>query len=65
MKQLEYGKGYRYAHDEPDAIADMSCLPPALEGRKYYEPKGRGLEKEIKDRMARWDEIKKRMPHDR
>jgi len=48
MKQLEYGKGYKYAHHEADAIADMSCLPPALAGRKYYEPKERGFEKEIK-----------------
>ena len=32
MKELEYGKGYRYAHDEAEAVADMSCLPPALAG---------------------------------
>src|SRR5213075_54869 len=31
MKDLDYGKGYRYAHTEPDAVADMTCLPPALE----------------------------------
>ena len=60
MKELEYGKGYRYAHDEADAVADMSCLPPALEGRKYYEPKERGFEKEIKRRIDGWEEIKKR-----
>jgi putative ATPase len=60
MKELEYGKGYRYAHDEADAVADMSCLPPALEGRKYYEPKERGFEKEIKRRLDGWEEIKKR-----
>jgi putative ATPase len=60
MKQLEYGKGYRYAHNEADAVADMSCLPPALEGRKYYEPKERGFEKEIKRRLDGWEEIKKR-----
>jgi putative ATPase len=60
MKELDYGKGYRYAHHEADAIADMSCLPPALEGRKYYEPKERGFEKEIKRRLDGWDEIKKR-----
>jgi putative ATPase len=60
MKDLEYGKGYRYAHDDPDAVADMSCLPPALEGRKYYEPKDRGFEKEIKRRLDGWEEIKKR-----
>jgi len=60
MKQLEYGKGYRYAHGEPDAVADMSCLPSALEGRRYYEPKERGFEKEIKRRLDGWDELKKR-----
>src|SRR5256712_8526459 len=60
MKELEYGKGYRYAHDEADAVADMSCLPPALEGRRYYEPKERGFEKEIKRRLDGWEEIKKR-----
>jgi putative ATPase len=51
MKALDYGKGYRYAHNEADAVADMSCLPPALEGRTYYEPTERGLEKEIKRRL--------------
>jgi putative ATPase len=60
MKELNYAKGYRYAHDEADAVADMSCLPPALEGRKYYQPPERGFEKEIKRRLDGWEEIKKR-----
>jgi putative ATPase len=60
MKDLAYGKDYKYAHDEADAVADMSCLPPALQGRKYYEPAGRGFEKEIKRRLEAWEEIKKR-----
>ena len=60
MKDLDYGKGYKYAHSEPDAVADMSCLPSALEGRKYYEPKERGFEKEIKRRLDGWEEIKKK-----
>jgi putative ATPase len=60
MKDLEYGKGYKYAHAESDAIADMSCLPPALEDRKYYEPKDRGFEKEIKRRLDGWEQIKKK-----
>jgi len=60
MKDLEYGKGYKYAHDEADAVADMSCLPSALEGRKYYEPRDRGFEKEIKRRLDGWEEIKKK-----
>ena len=60
MKDLAYGEGYKYAHHEADAVADMSCLPPALEGRKYYEPTERGFEKEIKRRLEGWDEIKRR-----
>src|SRR5437667_129241 len=60
MKTLDYGKGYKYAHNEEDAVADMSCLPPALEGRRYYEPAGRGFEGEIKRRLDGWEEIKQR-----
>ncbi len=60
MKDLEYGKGYKYAHSEAEAIADMSCLPPALEGRKYYDPKERGFEREIKRRLDGWEAIKKK-----
>jgi putative ATPase len=59
MKELEYGKGYRYAHSEPDAIADMSCLPPALQERQYYEPTERGFEKEIKRRLDGWATLKR------
>jgi len=60
MKQLDYGKGYRYAHDEPDAVAEMDCLPENLRGRKFYKPTERGFEKEIKRRLDGWEEIKKR-----
>jgi putative ATPase len=59
MKQLDYGKGYRYAHDEPDAVADMECLPPAHAGRHFYEPTERGDEAEIKKRL---DALRKRRP---
>ena len=38
MKDLGYGKGYRYAHDEKDGVAEMDCLPDALAGRRYYRP---------------------------
>src|SRR5688500_2283966 len=58
MKQLEYGKGYRYAHDEREGVADMDCLPPSLAGRKYYRPTDRGFEKEIKRRLDGWEKIK-------
>jgi putative ATPase len=60
MKDLQYGAGYRYAHDEAEGVSEMTCLPPALEGRRYYEPTERGFEKEIKRRLDGWAEIKKR-----
>jgi putative ATPase len=60
MKDLHYGNGYRYAHDDTDAVTEMSCLPPALEGRRYYEPTERGFEKEIKRRLEGWEAIKKK-----
>ena len=58
MKELEYGKGYRYAHEERDAVAAMDCLPEGLHGRKYYRPTERGFEKEIKRRLDAWEAIK-------
>jgi putative ATPase len=59
MKDLGYGKDYQYAHEEPEAIADMTCLPESLAGRKYYQPADRGFEKEIKRRLEGWEKIKK------
>jgi putative ATPase len=58
MKQLDYGKGYQYAHDEPEAVASMDCLPESLAGRRYYQPTERGFEKEIKRRLDGWQRIK-------
>ena len=54
MKDLEYGKGYRYAHDEAAGVADMTCLPPAHEGRAFYEPLERGFEATIRKRLTEW-----------
>ena len=53
MKDLDYGRGYRYAHDEAAGVAPMSCLPEHLEGRRYYEPTDRGLEARLKDALER------------
>jgi putative ATPase len=58
MKGLDYGKGYKYAHDEPEGVADMSCLPPHLEGRRYYQPTDRGIEARIKDALERARKIR-------
>jgi putative ATPase len=51
MKELEYGKGYRYAHDEEGKVADMDCLPDSLRGRSYYRPTQEGREKQLAQRM--------------
>ena len=52
MKELDYAKGYKYAHDEPDKIAaDMDCLPPSLLGRRYFEPTQEGREKQLAQRL--------------
>jgi putative ATPase len=59
MKALDYGKGYRYAHDDAEAIVDMDCLPETLRGRTFYQPTDRGFEKEVKRRLEGWKELKK------
>jgi putative ATPase len=51
MKELDYGKGYKYAHDEAGGVADMDCLPPAHRGRRFYEPSERGFEAEIRKKL--------------
>ena len=61
MRELDYGKGYQYAHDTEEKLTDMQCLPDALDGRAYYRPAGLGREKEYKERLEQikgWKEKK-------
>jgi putative ATPase len=53
MKDLGYGRGYKYAHDYDDQTASMECLPEALRGRRFYEPKDVGFEREIRERLEK------------
>lgn len=55
MKKLEYGKGYQYAHDVEDRVADMECLPEGLRGRRFYHPTQEGRERLLAQRM---DEVR-------
>lgn len=52
MKNLGYGKGYEYAHDQASAQVSHAHLPEVLIGKKYYEPTSRGYEKWIRERMT-------------
>ena len=58
MKGLGYGRDYKYAHDEAEGVAAMSCLPPHLEDRRYYQPTDRGIEARIKDALERARKIR-------
>ena len=51
MRELGYGKGYQYAHDLPEGVAPMECLPPGLSGREYYRPKESGWEARVRERL--------------
>jgi putative ATPase len=56
MKNIGYGKGYQYAHDVEDKVADMECLPESLAGKNYYRPTDQGFEARLRQRM---DEIRR------
>lgn len=51
MEELDYGKGYQYAHDTAEKLTDMQCLPDSLLGREYYHPTEQGLEGRFKTRL--------------
>ena len=53
MKELDYGKDYRYAHNEKNGYAaGEQYLPDELAGKQYYQPTDRGLEKKIAEKLA-------------
>ncbi|QNI33093.1 replication-associated recombination protein A [Alloacidobacterium dinghuense] len=58
MKNLGYGKDYKYAHDEAGRVADMECLPESLRNRTYYHPTNEGREKLLAQRMEEIRKIK-------
>ncbi|MDO5495882.1 MAG: replication-associated recombination protein A, partial [bacterium] len=52
-EKLGHGEGYRYAHNEPHAVAHQQYLPDDLVGTTYYHPTDRGFERNITERLAR------------
>ncbi len=59
MRDLEYGKGYQYAHDTEEKVTNMQCLPDALLDREYYRPAGMGREAQLKERLQEIKEWKR------
>ncbi len=60
MKELNYGKGYQYAHDTEEKLTNMQCLPDSLADREYYHPTDQGLEARFKERLAQIKDWKRR-----
>ncbi len=54
MRQMGYGKGYRYAHEYAGHQVEQQHLPDRLKGRRYYEPGSEGYESQIVERLRRW-----------
>ena len=59
MKELDYGKGYQYAHDAPDKLTNLQCLPDSLLERHYYRPTRQGVEGRYADRLEQIQAWKK------
>jgi putative ATPase len=64
MKDLGYGRDYRYAHDEAAGTADLDCLPARLTGRRYYEAKPVGEERSLGERLRQASEARDRLRAD-
>jgi putative ATPase len=54
MRDMGYGKDYKYAHDYPDHIVSQEHLPEALKGKEFYTPGSLGYEKQVLDRLKDW-----------
>jgi putative ATPase len=54
MRDVGYGKGYKYAHNFPGHFVPQQNLPDSLKGKRYYHPSDQGLEREIDSRLKRW-----------
>ena len=58
MRDLGYGAGYAYDHDSEDAFSGQNCFPDDMPRREFYAPAGRGFEREVARRLARWRELR-------
>jgi putative ATPase len=59
MKDLGYGRDYRYPHDDPDRVVDQEYLPDGVAGRRFWEPTDQGWERELADRLRNWRRLRR------
>ncbi|PBB99667.1 MAG: replication-associated recombination protein A [Mesorhizobium sp.] len=59
MKEEDYGAGYRYDHDEPDAFSGQDYFPEKMGRRTFYDPPERGFEREVRKRLEYWAKLRK------
>ena len=59
MKDLGYGGGYRYDHDEPGGVAPQTYFPDSIGGHSFYEASEEGYEREVAERLRRWAELRR------
>ena len=62
MKELDYGRGYQYAHDTSEKLTNMECLPESLRGREYYHPTGEGAEAAVSEKLEQVKAWKREHP---
>jgi putative ATPase len=58
MKEQEYGSGYRYDHDEPDAFSGQNYFPVEMGRQSFYAPVDRGFEREVRKRLDFWAKLR-------
>jgi putative ATPase len=59
MKQQEYGSGYQYDHDQPEAFSGQNYFPDSLGRQEFYKPVERGFEREVKKRLEYWGKLRR------
>jgi len=59
MKDLGYGQGYAYDHDQPEGFSGQSYFPDEMERRQFYKPKDVGTEARVKERLDRWNQLRR------
>jgi putative ATPase len=64
MKDIGYGKGYAYDHDADEGFSGQDYWPEEMDAQTFYEPSDRGLEARIRERIAFWNDLRRKRKPD-